>query len=258
MKFAKHLKKGLIPGILCAITFASFAPQQADAWTDQTHMAIALAAGLKSFNNACAPDISHAVAKLNNLPKTDSQAHFFDANRPITKKDVYDQLDQIGQQRSDGNEGYVLGEILHVVREAKERTAEGKFDDYYYDVLAHYVGDMSQPLHMTIYDAYNRSHHLKTDMILDRQDVKYDVDGAEIIAKELKVNKNVVFHNEDEIVNALVILANQSHNLATQLRKENRMITQQEAITQASRAATVLHALLVYCGKKPVDFNGKI
>lgn len=243
------MKKALIPGLLCTISLTFFSPQPAAAWTDQTHMAIGCAAEFKGFHNDCAPDVSHTVAILNRLQKTDSQAHFFDASRPITVKDVYDQLEQIGQQRSDGNEGYLLGEIVNATRKTKERTEAGKFDDYNYAVLCHYVGDLSMPLHMAEYDDFNKKNHLKIDSILDRKDVKYDVEGAFLIAKELKVDNSVTYKTEDDVVNAVVALANKSHDLALKIRAENRLVTHEEAIAQASESATMFKALMKYCGK---------
>ncbi|WP_196594171.1 phospholipase C/P1 nuclease family protein [Pectinatus sottacetonis] len=239
----------IISLLLCIIcVFTIFSPK-AYAWTDQVHLAIGYAAGFKGFHNDSAPDVSHTVAILNNLPKTDAEAHFYDATHPITPNDVYTQLKEIGAQRQDGNTGYLLGEILHTVRMAKQRTSSGKFDDYYYAVLCHYVGDLSMPLHVSAYDAFNKKYHFATDSMLDYKNVPYDIDGAERIAKEIKIDDSVRYHNETDVVNAIVSLANKSYNLSQKMRAENRMPTHEEAIEQVSRSATMFKALMRYCGK---------
>ena len=223
----------------------------AHAWTDQAHMAIARAAGLKSYHNACAPDVTKDVMSINNYRQTANKAHFYDAVAPITKEDVYKQLEII-ETHKEMKDGYVLGAIVKAIRVSKEATEKGKYDEYKYDTLAHYIGDMVQPLHMTEYDAYNKKWHLKTDSIMDYPNVKWDVDGAVKISKELKVDDSLRLKSEDEIIDYLVVLANESYNKAENLRKENRLITREEALERASKGASFLRAVMKYCGKEIV------
>lgn len=223
------------------------AGNEAEAWDDQGHMAIARAAGLKSYHNACAPDVTKQVMNINNYKDTAGQAHFYDAVSPITKADVYKQLEIIGTH--DGMEdGYVLGAIVHAIRVAKISSANSKSDEYKYDILAHYIGDVVQPLHMSAYDAYNKEWHLKTDGIMDYPKAKWDVDGAIKLSKELKVDDSLSFSSEDEVIDYLVILANESYYKGEELRRENRPLTRKEAIERASRGASFLRAVLRYCG----------
>ncbi|MBQ1914527.1 MAG: hypothetical protein II178_04825 [Selenomonadaceae bacterium] len=223
----------------------------AHAWTDQAHMAIARAAGLKSYHNACAPDVTKHVMNINNYKQTASEAHFYDSAAPITKEDVYKQLEMM-ETHKDMKDGYVLGAILHTIRVSKELTEKGQFDEYKYDILAHYIGDMVQPLHMTAYDAFNKKWHIKTDSIMDYPNVKWDVDGAVKLSKEFKVDDSLSFKSEDEIIDYLVVIANESYSKAEELRKENRMLTRKEALERASRGASFLRAVLRYCGKEAV------
>ena len=224
----------------------------AHAWTDQAHMAIARAAGLKSFHNACAPDVTKHVMNINNYKQTANKAHFYDAIASITKEDVYKQL-EILETHKGMKDGYVLGAIVQTIRVSKEVTEKGQFDEYKYDILAHYIGDLVQPMHMTAYDAYNKKWHLKTDSIMDYSDVKWDVDGAIKLSRELKVNDSLRFKSEDEIIDYLVVLANESYNKAEELKKENRLITREEALERASRGASFLRAVMKYCGKEIVE-----
>lgn len=221
------------------------------AWTDQGHMAAALAAGYTCFQNCVAPDISHTVAQINNLSQTDGQAHFFNApdDYVLTIDDAYHQLQSIGQSRGECPEGYLLGAILQTVRMCKEKTAAGTYDEEYYAVLLHYVGDLAEPLHMTIYDDFNRSHHLACDDVLSDKDAKYPVFAAVELADKLTVDNEAFFETEEQMVEAVVDLAKQSQEMAIILRSEQRNLTREEALLQLSRAATLGRAIMKYCGK---------
>ena len=245
-------RKSLLTVITFGIWFMMVSPT-ADAWTDQTHMAIAKAGGLESYHNACAADVSHTVAYMNNIWLTDSPAHYFDAVKPPNRQDVAEQLNLIGLSKKKAPNGYLLGAIVNAVRKAKTRTEKSKFDDYYYAVIAHYIGDLSQPLHISAYDDFNKSHHLQVDDTLTCKNVAWDVDGAGYIAKELHIDDSVRFNDETELVDYMLKIANESFELSQKLRHDNRVITREEAVQRASRSATMLRAVLRYCGKDVVQ-----
>ena len=249
MNFSRKSRMILVPAMLASFGVLNFMPPQAEAWTDQTHMAIERAAGLSSYQNACAPDVSKTVSAINRLKKNDGQAHFFDASKPPTREDVTAQLEMIGMSRDDCPDGYILGAIINATRKAKAWTEMGKFDDYNYAILGHYCGGLSMPLHMSVYDDFNRKHHLNIDQTLTRKDVKWDVDAVPLITKEMTVDDSVRFHNEDEIIDYMLQIANASYDLAQTIRKENREITHDEAIQRVNRSATFFRALMRYCGK---------
>lgn len=247
MNFKKS-KLFIIPAV--AVSFASFtAAPTAQAWTDQTHMAIERAAGLMSYQNACSPDVAKTIAAMNKIKKNDGQGHFYDASKPPTRKDVEEQLEMIGQSRDECPDGYILGGIINSVRKSKAWTEMGRFDDYNYAILGHYCGDLSQPLHMSVYDDFNRKHHLNIDQTLNHGDVKWDVDGVPMITKEMTVDDSVRFNSEDEIIDYMLQIANESYDLGQKLRKEDRELTHDEAIARVNRSATFFRALMRYCGK---------
>lgn len=221
------------------------------AWTDQAHMAVGAAAGFTNFHNCVGPDVSHIVAKINGLEQTDFQGHFFNApgDYEITAADVYAQLQKIGKSSEECPEGCILGGILHSVRQCREATERGDFDEYYYAVLLHYIGDLSQPLHVSPYDDFNQSHHFACDNILTASTAQYPVLDAIQLASKLTVDEEFHVNSEEELVDAIVTLARQSQELANTIRREDRVITQEEALLQVSRAATLSRALLHYCGK---------
>lgn len=162
----------------------------------------------------------------------------------------------IGFSRKKAHDGYLLGAIVvNAVRQAKARTEAGKYDEYYYATVAHYIGDLSQLLHMTVYDNFNKQNHLSIDDILTYKDVVWDVDGAGKIASELHVDDSLRFNDESELIDYMLKVANESYDLAQRLRRENKALTRQEALQRASRSATLLRAVLRYCGRDvaPMD-----
>lgn len=235
--------------ILAIFSIVFAIPMSAYAWTDQTHMAIARAAGLKGFHNACAADVSHTIAYVMKLHVSESAAHYFDASEPPSRTDVEKQLTLIGKSKKKSPNGYLLGAIIHMTREAKKATAAGKFDDYHYAILAHYVGDLAQPLHVSVYDSFSRKNHKKTDMILDDKNAVWDIDGAITLSRKLKVDDTIHFTTEDDIIEHMLLIANESYELGNNLRRENRLMTKDEAMQRASSAAGFLRALIKYCGK---------
>lgn len=221
------------------------------AWTDQAHMAVGLAAGFRCFQNCAAADISHTIAAINGLSQTDRQGHFFNApeDYAFSGEDVYSQMQEIGKSDAECPEGYLFGLILHTVRLCRERTEKGQYDDEYYAALLHYVADLAQPLHVSTYDDFNRSHHFACDNILSDKEAEYPVFAAIALAEGLTVEDAVCFASEEELVDAIVQLAKQSQQLAEIIRAEDRNLTREEAIVQLSRAATLGNAMLRYCGK---------
>lgn len=250
MQYSNRKKRITAAGILAAFILTGSVSGTANAWTDQTHMAIERAAGLRSYHNAGGPDVSKTVSAINRLKRNDGQAHFFDAVKPPTREDVDAQLEMIGMSRDDCPDGYILGAILNTVRKSKEWTEMGRFDDYNYAILGHYCGDLSMPLHLSVYDDFNRKHHLNVDQTLTRSDVVWDVDAVPQIAKEIVVDDSVRFQSEEEIIDYMLEIARESYELANTMRKEDREITKEEALARCGRSATFFRALMRYCGKE--------
>ena len=221
------------------------------AWTDQAHMAMGLAAGFRCFHNCVAPDAARTVAAINGLSETDNQAHFFNApaDYVLTTEDAYAQLQFVGKQGEECPDGYLLGAILQTTRLCKEKTAVGAYDDEYYAVLLHYAADLAQPLHMSVYDDFNRQYHFACDHILTDQEAEYPVLAAIALADELTVDDTLCFETEEQLLEAVITLAAQSQALGKTMRAEQRNITREEALMQVSRAAAIGRAIMRYCGK---------
>ncbi|MGA2228329.1 MAG: hypothetical protein ABSH41_28180 [Syntrophobacteraceae bacterium] len=52
--------------------------------------------------------------------------------------------------------GHLYGAIVASLRDFKSAKASGKYAEYHLAYCAHYVGDLSMPLHNTLYDSFNR------------------------------------------------------------------------------------------------------
>ena len=58
---------------------------------------------------------------------------------------------------------------------------------------------------------------------------------------------------EDELKAEILKVAQESFELAQTIRKENRELTKEEALQRCGRSASLFRAILIYCGKTPVD-----
>ena len=128
-------------------------------------------------------------------------------------------------------------------------------DDEYYATLLHYVADLAQPLHVSIYDDFNRSFHFVSDDILSDTEAVYPVFAAVSLADELTVDDTLVFETEEQLLEAVIALAARSQKLAGTMRAEQRNITREEALLQVSQAASLGRAVMKYCGKELVGDN---
>ena len=157
------LTKTTIPRAV-AVTFFLFLsfPGISQAWHDKTHLAIAKAAGYENWYNAAGPDIAKVKAG-----EKEARNHFSD-NPPgtvITSKMILDQV----QRYDDPNDerGHLYGAIVASLRHYQSAKANGKFGEYHLAYCVHYVGDLSMPLHNTLYNSFNRQHHKAMDGIVE-------------------------------------------------------------------------------------------
>ena len=141
--------------------FLSF-PGISQAWHDKTHLAIAKVAGYEQWYNAAGPDI----AKIKAGDK-EGYNHFSD-NPPgtvITPEMILDQVHRYDDPSDES--GHLYGAIVASLRDYKSAKSTGKYGEYYLAYCAHYVGDLSMPLHNTLYDSFNRQHHASMDGIVE-------------------------------------------------------------------------------------------
>jgi hypothetical protein len=219
--------------VLMAVAVTPVVHGVAEGWNDETHIAIARVAGYEKWYNAAGADM--AKIKAGDLERNN---HY--ANNPldgvVTRQTV---LEQAGQYDTDDQNGHLYGAIIASVREYQKKKAAGKYGGYHMAYCAHYVGDLSMPLHNIIYDTYNRSHHKQMDGIINGE-VLENLSEIEIYP--------IVINTEEELADEIVRIANLSIALANRLEIENRQLTKDEAYLQIGHSASLLRGILDYTG----------
>ncbi|MCB2148211.1 MAG: hypothetical protein KQI81_17170 [Deltaproteobacteria bacterium] len=206
------------------------------AWHDETHLAVANAAGYEKWFNAAGADITKI--KAGDVENKNHYVH----NPPgtvVTAAMVLDQADRYNHSH-DAN-GHLYGAIIASIREYRTTTQTGKYAQYHLAFCAHYVGDLSQPLHNILPNNYNQHNHAATDGIIN-DEVLYNLSLIEIYPINIQ--------SEGDLAREIARIANLSINLGYQLEMEDRMLSRQEAYEQISHSASLFRAILEYVDRQ--------
>jgi hypothetical protein len=234
------MKSFRIQSIVFLLILFVFNLNTAFGWYDETHLAIAKVAGYSKWYNAVGPDIAKIKAG-----STEPYNHYFDNNNnvEVTPEMVISQISKYN--KSDDKEGHLYGAIIASLREYKKTLQAGKYPEYHIAFCAHYIGDLSQPLHNIPYDDFNKTHHNINDGISE----------AEVLKNIGRIEKNMYPINlrpnffEEDLSREIARIANFSRMLGHKLKTENRDITKEEAYVQLGKSASLLRAILKYLGK---------
>jgi len=114
-----------IPFVVVGLIAVGLLPEPSRAWFDQTHLAVARAAGYQHWYNAAAAD----VAKIKAGPIEDKN-HFYnnDRNAEVTAKTVLGQAGRYNNPKDD--EGHLYGAIVSSLREFRKARAAGQYAEY--------------------------------------------------------------------------------------------------------------------------------
>ena len=206
-------------------------PMDAEAWHDEIHVAIAKAAGYSKWFNAAAADIIKVKAG-----DVEYSNHFVN-NPPGTVVDAKMVIRQAKRYNTPEEKGHLYGAIIASLRDFAEDKKKGKYGQYHLAFCAHYVGDLSQPLHNIIYSPYNKKFHLQTDGLLQN----------EIFDHPEKITLHpITIKSENDLAREVARIANLSIQKGYQLEKENRLMTREEAYECISRSASLFKAILDY------------
>ena len=213
---------------------------QAYAWHDKTHLSIAEAAGFELWYSAAAPDVAKSKSEFRPI---EEKNHYFNNN---AQKEVDEAmvLEQAARYNKTGDaEGHLYGAIIGAVRAYKEESASGKYAEYPLVFCAHYIGDLSMPLHNTEYDDFNKKRHTVNDGIIESS-VRNNIGYIQRNMSEITIE------NESDLAREIAKVANTARRLGIKIRKENRNMTQEEAYIQVSQSSSLLKAVLNYVRKK--------
>ena len=150
-------------------------------------------------------------------------------------------LEQVGlYNKPDDKKGRLYGAILGSIREYRTTKKKGKYAEYHLAFAAHYLGDLSQPLHNMIYNAYNRQNHNRTNATIN-DEILDNLDRIKIYPIEIE--------SEKDLASEIARIANQAMQLDYQLEKEGRRLTKTEAHEQISHSASFFKGVLNWLGK---------
>ena len=229
------MKKYLFVSILFLIC-SSF---KCYAWFDETHLAVAKAAGYSKWYNAAGADMLKVKAG-----DKEKYNHFFDNFNDIkvTPEMVLKQAEKYDDPAD--TEGHLYGAIIASVRQYENRKNDNKYAEYHLAFCSHYIGDLSSPFHNVIYDDFNKKHHAVNDGIVDH----------EVLENIGKINENMTRvklgtdNFEKDLAGEIAKIANNARQLGHKLQKEKRDMTKEEAYKQLGQSASLLNALLKHLG----------
>lgn len=211
------------------------------AWHDQTHLAIAKAAGSDQWYNAAGADMVKEKAPFEQF----NHWHNNNARLEITPQEV---LNQTARYNGDGDaEGHLYGAIIASLRHYENSKVSNKYADFNLAFCAHYLGDLSQPLHNTPYDEFNKVHHLNNDGIVEKEVLTEK--GLNKIKSHMNKIELGEKNFEDNLAKEVARIANASRALGYRLEKENRDMSGEEAYLQLGLSASLLRAVLVHYHK---------
>ncbi|MGV8074889.1 MAG: hypothetical protein AB2L11_10090 [Syntrophobacteraceae bacterium] len=206
-------------------------PYTSSAWNSETHLAVAKAAGYSKWYNAAGAD----MAKLK-AGKVEESNHYV-ANPPgatVTAKTV---LDQVGRYNQEDAEGHLYGAIVASVRSYMEEREKGKYGEFHLGFCAHYVGDLSMPLHNTHRSISALEHHAKIDGIVEE----------EVLDNLVRIKVYPVqIRSEEDLAKEIARVANISLELEAKIESENRFPRKEEVYIQLGHSASLLKAILEY------------
>lgn len=148
--------------------------------------------------------------------------------------------------------GVLYWKIMDIYQQMKGKT--GWDYDYYLFNIAHYVGDLSQPLHNYPYDnepasdgkvygelgTWAKEKHREFDDILEA-DFPLDTKTEKTFDSWIVVP---TIKSLDDLKREISKVANASIALANRCYKENRIITKDEALRQMAKSVSLLKAII--------------
>jgi hypothetical protein len=161
-------------------------------------------------------------------------------NSPDTKVTPEMVLDQRRNYNRIDKSGHLYGAIIASLRDYIKDKKGGKYAEYHLAFCAHYVSDLSQPLHNTAYDTFNWRHHKEIDGIIN-DEVLDNLDRIKIYPIKIE--------SEEDLAKEVAKIANDAKELGYKLEEENRLLTKNEAYRQISRSASLFRAILDYVEK---------
>lgn len=225
------------------------------AWHDAAHMAVMKAAGLDNYHLAVGAD----MAKGKSGGYEDGN-HYRDNARGVvvTADMVLDQMRDYNCRCND--DGHLYGAIISALDQYY--LGMGKVDKYnLYNLgfAAHYIGDLSMPLHNTVYDDFNKANHAANDGAVEGDSLEPTEDKVKRIAAKVQEKMKKVHPYQfpkakdgleafnHAVAKKIAEIANTSIALRFTLedaKPPRTVMTEDEAYRQLAESATLLNVVL--------------
>jgi hypothetical protein len=210
-------------------------PKHTSAWHDETHIAIAKTSGYHKWFNATGADMAKIKAG-----KIESHNHYTN-NRKGTVVNSEMVLAQVAKYNQIDDNGHLYGAIIASLRDYIKDKQKGKYGEYHLGFCAHYVGDLSQPLHNTLYNPFNRKYHQTIDGIIN----------DEVLDNPQRIKLYpITITSEETLAKEIARIANLAMKLGYKIEAEDRLLTKEEAYTQVSHSASLFKAILEFVKKE--------
>lgn len=223
------------------------------AWNDATHMAVMKAAGLDNYAYLA---VGADMAKAKSGGREDGNHYCNNPRGTVVTVDTV--LGQVRDYNCICNgKGHLYGAIIAALAQYRERKNSGKYASYPLGFAAHYIGDLSMPLHNTEFDAFNRAHHGANDGVVEgNEDEATDVKVARI-AVEIKKRmaglpayrlpraENDFAKFNRELAKKIAEIANKSIALGYAMqdsKPQKTLMSADDAYGQLAESATLLKA----------------
>ena len=204
---------------------------QSICWHDATHIAI-----MQASNTSYSPCLAIAPDVLTRKLPSEAQNHYTAVHgTEVNAQNVFEQIKYYDM--ANDSTGHLYGAIVAAYRQVVISMLSGNRPDYDYSFVAHYVGDLSQPLHNSPYDSFNKKNHNRIDGIAD------DVRNLSILISAKMESLHI--GSDDELVSTIVNLANDARDADKKLRRTCDM-SLDTALTLMGKSSSMLRAIECY------------
>lgn len=234
-------------------------------WSFKTHIFISKMAGIDKYAEiTCFPDIFKNENFFLLIP-----FHYHNPSPDITVTPEYidkykveefeikinDRTLKINVPSECGVLYWKIVDIYEKMENLDKSILEDKIAYTYYLIsIAHYIGDLSQPLHNFPYGEeiasdgrvyleegkWNKENHIKFDFILD----PYLPLRWKNLSKFKSMIKQIKINSIEDLKREISEIANSSLSLAKKCYKEKRILTVDEALSQIAKSVSLIQAII--------------
>ena len=152
------------------------------AWHDATHMAVMKAAGLGDYAYLA---VGADMAKEKSGGREDGNHYRNNKKGTVVTAEMV--LAQVGDYNCRCyDDGHLYGAIIAAVKEYRLKKESGKYALYPLGFAAHYIGDLSMPLHNVEYNEFNKANHATNDGVVEGEGRETTEARVARIAREIE------------------------------------------------------------------------